>query len=366
MRRILFDNQVFSWQKVGGISRYFVELIQHLDSDIQVDLPLIYSNNIYLKHQNNKTLERFLSKDFFGRDRVINLLNTKKVEHFLKCGNFDIFHPTYFDPYFLKYLEERPFVLTIHDMIPENFPENFPNSEQLFANKKLLAHKANKIVSISGATKKEILKYYPDIDEQKIEIIYHGSNFTQNTDFSNINLKIPDNYILFVGQRGGYKNFERLLNAFRTVNSSFKDIFLVCAGSGFTNEELTLFKEFGLEDKIIHFFSSDNELQFLYHRAKCFVFPSLEEGFGLPILEAMATRCPIICSDIICFREIAEDAAFYFNPLSIESIASSIIQILEDNDVRNNLVRKGSLRINDFNWQKSADQLSMLYKSMIL
>lgn len=364
MPKILYDSQVFSWQKVGGISRYFVELIQHFDADVEVELPLFYSNNIYLNFNNNNALEKILSKDFFGRDRIISFLNNKKVERKIKQNNFDVFHPTYFDPYFIQHLCNKPYVITVHDMIPENFPENFPNSELLVSNKKKLIYGASKIVGISNATKNEILKHYSDIDQSKIEVIYHGSNFVKVKD-TNLSVKLPSEYILFVGQRDGYKNFSRFLRAFKDVNKTIPQLYLVCTGPKFSDNELNLMREYNLQNRILHFFCSDTELMHIYKNAKTFIFPSLEEGFGLPLLEAMGAGCPIICSDIPCFREIADDAARYFNPEDEGSIQDVIIQSFYNVEATDAIVRLGYKRFGDFSWNTSAMQLSNLYKSLI-
>ena len=364
MVKVLYDSQVFSWQKVGGISRYFVELIEHLKSDIQTEIPLFYSNNIYINKRNNKSLESLLSKDFYGRDRLISFLNNKLVEQRLKKNNFDVFHPTYFDPYFLNYLEGKPFVLTIHDMIPENFPENFPLSETLVSNKKKLAYKASKIISISNATKVEILKHYDGINENKIEIIHHGSNFSTDQFMYDSTLNIPSDYLLFVGQREGYKNFIRFFNAFIKISKRYPSLHLICTGPPFSIEEEMLIIDSNLKDKILHFFSSDNDLRYLYRNANFFVFPSLEEGFGLPILEAMSSNCPIICSDNNCFREIAGDAALYFDCVDEDSIVDVILKALKDKSETNRIIDLGSKRIKDFSWEKSAMQLSEIYRSI--
>lgn len=364
MNKVLFDNQVFSWQKIGGISRYFVELIQDLDDDIEVSLPVIFSDNVYLNNPNNKTLVKIFSNDFFGKNRILKILNYRKVTNSLKRSDFDIFHPTYFDTYFLKNIGNKPFFLTIHDMIPENFPENFENSYTLIANKRELAYKATKIISISYATKAQILRHYEDLDSNKIEVIYHGSNFSISQNIVNINLKLPSNYVLFVGQRQGYKNFDCFLKSFVKVQEEFSDLHLVCTGPVFTDEEKVLFIKNKIENKVLHFFSSDDELKYLYQNAKFFVFPSKEEGFGLPLLEAMALKCPILCSDIPCFREIAENAAIYFDCNSVASMTENMLRVLNNHDILREIVLHGNLRIKDFSWKKSAQQLSDLYKSI--
>lgn len=170
--KILYDPQIFTRQVYGGISSYFYELISYLhNSEISVNLPLVHSNNYYLKsspfYKNIPLLN--------GQKRVIKILNGFRAAISMRMQNYDIFHPTYYNPYFLNHIGNKPFVLTIYDMIHEIFPEKYPAMDRTSEYKKILAQKASKIIVFSENTKQDIIKYL-NIDESKIEIIYLASS----------------------------------------------------------------------------------------------------------------------------------------------------------------------------------------------
>ena len=132
--KVLFDHQIFQAQVYGGISRYFCELMKRFESDneIEYDLSLRYSNNHYLKQ-----LDDFLCRPFFenstfrGKHRLLNLLNERISKRIISKGDYDVFHPTYCDPYFLNFLNNKPFVLTVPDMIQETYPEMFSSKDMI-------------------------------------------------------------------------------------------------------------------------------------------------------------------------------------------------------------------------------------------
>ena len=204
--KVLYDHQIFTMQIYGGISRYFIELMKNIENDneIEYELSLRYSNNYYLKKLNNLTYKTFLENySFKGKYRLLNILNKNVSKEYISRGDYDIFHPTYYNPYFLDYIDRKPFVLTIYDMIHEIYPEMFSSKDKTSERKKILAQKATKIIAISENTKRDIIKFL-GIGENKIEVIYLGNSLNINKDDKTINIIIPEKYILFVGSRRGY------------------------------------------------------------------------------------------------------------------------------------------------------------------
>lgn len=360
MVKVLYDNQVFSWQKCGGISRSFYEIISNLDNDIQFKLPIYFTNNLYLKDsQLVSSKELFPNKTFFGKDKLLKIPNYFAVNNAFR-SNYDVFHPTYFDPYFLSKIKNKPFVLTIHDMIPEKFPQFFPVNYDLQNNKRLLAEKSSRIIAVSEMTKNDIINLY-GIDSNKISVIYHGSSLNVS---NNKSINLPAKYILFVGVRSDYKNFISFYEAFIRICQKEKDLFLICTGNTFTVEEKKMFENSGLLDRVMHYYVEDSKLSELYSSATLFIFPSLYEGFGIPILEAFASRCPVLLSNIDCFVEVADEAAFYFNPLSVDSIYETLLFALENKEERENKIELGFKRLKDFTWKKAGQLMSNLYRTI--
>ncbi len=360
--KVLYTSEIFNNQKFGGVSRYFVEIIDNLDADVKYSLPVCVSENEYLKEKKIVKIIRSLSDMNFYEKRKI-LRNINKILFLYKCWrkDFDLVHPTYYDPYFLDHIGEAPFVVTVHDMIHELYPQFFKAGDVTMttAHKKLLCEKAAKIIAISENTKNDIVEIF-NIDPSKIEVVYHGVSFVVSDNFNTLDL--PSKYILFTGNRTCYKNFDRFAEAFSKLD---KEYHLVCTGSKFSKEENALIDKLSIKDRIHVMYVSDKELVEIYSRAELFVFPSEYEGFGLPILEAFATNCPIALSNASCFPEIAEDAGVYFDPLDVESIFSAMKQVLENDVIKKMLIKNGKKQLAKFSWKRAAEETSAVYKSVI-
>lgn len=381
--KILYDYQVFN-QIIGGASNCFVELISHLPDNIKYEIGIRESNN---KHLREKSLINNLKKNslcqtnfilpyhFPGQYRLYSFFNNKfknfpSSEHknrdysikLLQSQDFDIFHPTDFNPYFLKYIGNKPFVLTIHDLIADRFYAS--NNKQTLWRKQLV-DKAAHIVAVSEKTKEDIIDLLK-IQEDKISVIYHGVSIPHN-----LNLEkriINDKYFLFVGRRKGYKNFIPMIKALSPFLQTHKDYKLVCTANDFTKEELKLFKDLKIKDSIIHKFVSYNEMLNLYRYATAFIYPSLYEGFGIPILEAYSMECPVLLSNYSCFPEIAQDAALYFN---LDENSNSLTDLINkvhnmSKEEKKTLINKQNKRLSNFSWEKSAKELSNVYENLYI
>jgi glycosyltransferase involved in cell wall biosynthesis len=199
------------------------------------------------------------------------------------------------------------------------------------------------------------------IDENKISVIQHSFHFPKyNTERNWPDL--PEDFFLFVGKRRNYKNFNFFIES---SAEQLKEIALVVVGSPFTDEEDALIDKLGIRDNVFQVSADDEELASLYAKANYFVFPSLAEGFGIPILEAYNSNCPVIISDISVFREVAEDAALYFDPTCSESIAKAMNEAITTGSIRKNLVDKGQERLEFFKNQNYTDLMQKAYKKAI-
>lgn len=369
--KILFDHQIFTWQKLGGISRYFAEIINYTSKrkDVQYQLSTINSINIHFN-------ELELRKNFFSR--ILNYLKIFINSSFKHTGNFnlvnsvndlknqqfDVFVPTYYDNYFLEYIGNKPFVLTVYDMIQELYPTNFKDIDHLIVQKRNLIYKAKKIIAISENTKKDIINIYPDIDKNKIEVVYLSHSIKPME--TKLNIKIPEKYILFVGERGGYKNFDFFIKSVYPILNKDENLFVFCVGGrAFTDEESNLFNSLKIQNQLIQHTATDGELYTLYNKALVFVFPSLYEGFGIPILEAMASKCPVVLSNASSFPEIALDAAVYFNTNEESNLEKKISQMIYDENYRALYIEKGLENLKRFSWQKTTDECIEVYKSAL-
>mgnify|MGYP001179143816 CR=1 FL=1 len=363
--KILYDYQIFLTQKYGGISRYFAYLIKELAQKHTVAVPTFFQINSYLGeikrvYPRIKYTGRFLAK--------INKLLTKiTIESFKP----DIVHPTYYDPYIVQSCKKRnsKFVITVHDMIHEMFPQYFGKKDLdwTYKAKYTTITSADLIITVSRTTKNDLIRVY-GIDEKKIRVVYHGTQFLDfwKSKYSSYSRIISDGYVLFVGNRHGYKNFNFLVKSLENTLKRHK-IKLICAGGGkFNSEEKKLISELSLESYIESIpYVDEYQLWNLYRGAEFFVFPSLYEGFGIPILEAWASKCPVLLSDIPVFREIASNHALFFDPRSEKDLNDKFEIMLSDYKLRKEIVENSWNTVQDFSIHNMVSNTERCYKEIL-
>lgn len=380
---ILFDHQAFAMQTHGGVSRSFAELYRHLPDDCKATVSLRESDNAYIGdlpgvRPKGYGYKHFICKKYFrGKGRLhVWTDRWRKVKYYpdynrnytvsiMQQGGFDVFHPTYFDDYFVPYLNGKPFVLTIHDMIPELYPQYFRRDDFQIRMKRRLAPLASAIIAVSENTKRDVVRLL-QVPEEKVHVIYHGCSFPEVDGAKRL---IDSPYILYVGDRFGYKDFKPFVRQVARFLSGHREVRVVCTGKPFRPEELQLMEACGCRNSFInHWVSTDEEFYALYRHALCFVYTSEYEGFGIPILEAYKAGCPVLLNNRSCFPEIAGEAAVYFE---LDDSGSTLCERLEDiaswpSARREALIVKQRERLQRYSWEKSARQLAEVYKSVAL
>lgn len=366
MVKILYDHQIFSLQKYGGVSRYFVELMRQFNTedDVDIHLPLLFSENVYLKSIKALKYNGFWGTLNFRRKKNLSY-RINKYRNILtqRRKNFDVFHPTYFNPGFLSHIEDKPFVLTVYDMIYEKFPHYFADYEKTSRWKRRLLQKARKVIAISNQTRQDILEYCP-VDEKKIEVIYLAGSIRPPQNKPHFSSRLPEKYLLYVGDRRFYKNFTLFIRAAAPLLGEDSSLHVVCAGGGpFTADEAALFENLGIKGKLLQYQVDDNLLGSIYRSATALVFPSLYEGFGMPVVEAFNCGCPVTAGRQGALPEIAADAALYFDPASKNSIMEAVRKIIHDQGLRDKLVKEGENRSRNFSWKETARRTKGVYES---
>ena len=357
--KVFFDYAIFTLQRFGGVSNYIVNLVENFSDQIEPSIVSLFYKNHYLKncHFGDKLF-------FYNRAgpliKYINKANKIYFNHKLRIKNPNIIHLTYFNEKNF-YASKAKVVITEYDLIKEKFyQEKYKNQIEY---KKLLFDKVDQIICISNNTKKDLEEKY-SVNGSKISVVHLGVNKEKNFRERPLNIK-P--FILYVGSRERYKNFENTIKAYAQSDKLKLEFDFVCFGGGkFTKIEETLFKNFSLDRKQIHYFEGDElDLNFFYHKARIFIFPSLYEGFGIPLLEAMNMECPVICSNTSCFSEVANDAAIFFDPGDVESLKFKMEKLIYDDQLLLDLKKKGNVNLKKYSWEKCAQETEQLYKKLV-
>jgi glycosyltransferase involved in cell wall biosynthesis len=361
---VLFDFQIFCRQRVGGVSRYFVSLIQHLlmEHDVTPHVLAPIHVNQYLKSLPTSTVTgHYIARPPYSA-RILSAVNLFLFAALFRRRHVDLIHQSYYNKALSHHIK-RPLVVTVHDLIHELMPSEFNRLDNLVHHKRAAIEKAAKVICVSHFTKQRLLETY-NIPERTVEVIHLASSFDKSQFIANQEPVTP--FLLYVGKRPGYKNFERLLRAYALDRRVASDFHLLCFGGGkLTTREQSLITKLGIPaGRVIHKSGDDSELATHYSSATALLFPSLQEGFGLPVLEAMQLGCPVVCSNATSLPEVGGQAARYFNPLDIEDMADAITSTVYDSQKLNSLRQFGLKRAKEFSWGKCARETLSVYNEV--
>lgn len=283
-----------------------------------------------------------------------------------------VFLPVQALPLFLPRRTES--IVTIHDLAFKIFPEHFPSRDLRRLNwfTDFAVRKSTRLIAVSESTKRDILKFYPETNEEKIRVIHHGfdtsaeSNagdvFAVKTEPEKVLEKfslISREYVLYVGALQPRKNLGRLMEAFEILARKHPSVRLVLAGeAAWMSEEIFRARDRSpFRDRIVlmgRISFADREV--LYKHARIFAFPSLYEGFGLPILEAFAAGVPVLCANNSSLPEVAGDAAFFFDAEKVDELAEALLNLWENEEKRIKLIGLGGNRLKSFSWDRCASE----------
>lgn len=357
--KIVLDNIIYALQRSGGGSVYWTELSKrflNIDNEILFFEPKEKFENIFRETLNLKNIKTE-SKWFLKIRRYLPF--TEKIS-----GKY-IFHSSY---YRYASASNAINVTSIHDFTTEKFRKGLAREVNLLQ-KKWAVKKAKGVVCISENTKKDLLFFMPNTDENKIRVIYNGVS----EDFFNIEYEFNiadkdlrfkhlenEKYLLYVGHRTGYKNFKLAVDAASQFLNQYK---LVIVGERFTEEEKK-WVESKLGNQYLQLKGLNNEnLNHLYNKAHALLYPSSYEGFGIPIIEAMKTKCPVIAFKNSSIPEVAGEAALLYEEENVDSIIHGI-QKLQDKDLRDRLKNKGIIQAEKFSWDNTFRQYIEFYKEL--
>jgi glycosyltransferase involved in cell wall biosynthesis len=370
MMKIVFDYQIFAMQSFGGVSRYFVGLAQGLTTHgAQVDIVAPIHRNRYLKYLPKAIIHGF-SLNSFPRKTARLIMTANHYLSQLKLINStpDILHETYYSNKSVSNAA-RGRVVTVYDMIHELYPDHFPSKSATTTSnlKRLALARADHVISISHSTKKNLCELF-NFPEDKVSVVHLGfEKFQTKPGLVSGDIQNSRPYLLFVGSRGGYKNFDRMIMAVASKPELINEFDVVAFGGGALNEtEKSLIHKLGFDPMAVKQIGGDDEvLGRLYSKARAFVYPSVYEGFGLPPLEAMAHDCPVVTSNSSSMPEVVGLAGEYFDPLDVQAQADAICRVVFDEQRRTALIEAGRERLPMFSWERCAQETQAVYKKVL-
>lgn len=367
---------IYQGTGVATYTRSLVDAIARVDKDNQYVLfgSSLRNKKALSEYAVNLPKNKFRCRFSFLPPKLLeflwNWVHIVPVENII--GKVDVFHSSDW----LQPPSRAKKITTIHDLAVFKYPETFKSKggHNIVTNQKrklfFTKQECNLIIAVSQTTKNdavEILK----IPEKKIRVIYEAADpiyFPRSKEKINKvkeKYNIAGEYFLCVGTREPRKNLDRVIMAFAEISSQYPSLSVLIVGRyGWGDDLNSKYKIHNTKVKLLGFVESE-DLAGLYSGAMAFVYPSLYEGFGLPILEAMSCSCPVITSNVGSMKELAGGFAVLIDPESIDSIGSGMLKLLKDNNLRDQYKTKGLIRAREFNWDKTAFQTIEAYRSLL-
>ncbi|HYJ85896.1 MAG TPA: glycosyltransferase family 1 protein [Pyrinomonadaceae bacterium] len=357
--RILYDGAITQEHGAGGIKRYFANLIRRLPSDFEPHFTSCSGLHETEPSHPRLRLHRFRR---FRPQRLSLKLEKVFFRRVQDSLPFNLAHPTYYT--LLSQDEIRsyrcPVVVTVWDMIHELFPELYPDAEFL-ARKRRAIESATAVICISENTRRDLLSRYP-INEDRVFVTHLASELDPTLIQGNEQTPAGP-YFLYVGARAGYKNFDGLLSALAAAIPLAPEIALCTVGAPFSESEQKIIARLGLNGRVENYGRvSDRQLAALYQRSLAFVYPSLYEGFGIPLLEAMQCGAPVIASNRSSIPEVVGDAAILINPEQTSELTDALVAISNRPALRQSLIARGYDHARSFSWEETTRQTLEIYR----
>lgn len=351
MKTILFDNIIYSLQQSGGISSMWTMLLNSFYQDNRFDYTCFESNKKVFQNIYRKDLSIDKSKILIHKS-ILPL----SIERYLDINVpnsdiFSIFHSSYYRVLQNKSIKS---IVTVHDFTYERFMSGI--KKQIHCHQKYKAiNNADFIVCVSNNTYNDLLYYLPEINKNKVKVIYNGVS----SDFHHIENIEKDDYLLYVGSRCNYKNFNLLIEALSETSHRIK----ICGTPLSNKEEQFLNKKIGHNRYEIYSNINNAQLNQLYNSSKCLIYPSSYEGFGLPILEAQSANCPVIALNTSSIPEVIGKSPLLIKNADKKSLIKAL-NMLEQDSILEEVINAGQANVKRFSHETMANQYKDLYLNL--
>lgn len=379
--KVFFDHQVFDAQRFGGASRLFAEVIARAGDRFDPLLGVSSTRNEYLlamglggpraadpRMERAESLPRAIIRRVLGRPPVlrrVNELPSKNRDYgisLMRERGADLIVPTFYDGYVFEVAGERPVVPVVLDLIPERFPEFFLVNERHSIWKRRMAERAPRLVAISEAVRAD-LELFWGIDPAQVTVAPLASSFLGN-EASGSEPPVPPPYLLYVGSRGGYKNFYFLVESLLPFFAAHREWTLACVGAAFSSEEERFFSERGLSGRVRSLQGDDTVGSAAYRHCTAVVVPSQAEGFGLPVLEAFSFGKPVVASRIPVFEEVGSGLIEFFDPKDPWDLRSAVERAVAGGGGAD-AAEARRVRARDFSWERTADAFAGAFREVL-
>lgn len=353
---IIFDYNIFFLQKYGGISRYFIELCKQMNNN-QIDYLIqatIHQNDYLRENMLNKSFNIHLKKYPKFSRKIFDLINKNFFLKSIKSKQIKIFHNTYYSNFILD--KNITQISTVYDFTHEIFSKEYDYKKNIKTN---AMKNSNHLICISENTKKDLIKFYK-INPENISVVYLGGNHLPK-----INKILNEKpYVLYVGYRENYKDFDVLLKTFYSSSKLKKDFNIICFGSSeFSKEEIDKITKYNLINIVQHVRGTDQELSNLYSSASCHIITSKYEGFGITAVEAYNFGCPVIHTGKGSLMEIADINGLYDG--SSENLKNILEKFLYSNEDKKKMIKNTDKIKEKFTWENCFNDTYNVYKKFL-
>ena len=373
MKHIILDALAVENSKTG-VGQYVQELLEELLERAPKDMffSVMLHPDLNMKHPLVKFVTRRKNAEVMWFD--IPAIGLKRdIKFFLKRRKLkcDLFHCLYSNhPLFFKGVQ----MVTIHDLKYVLHPEFMGSKGKLKSIylKNLMRHAAKhceKLIAVSESTRNDLLKVFPHMSglPERTQVVYEAATVSMKTNQEIIRkFELSRPYFLYLGELRPHKNVGRVIQAFMQFKAQVSpdaDIRLIVAGK--PHKSFVMPADARRDDIIFTGYVKDDDAYTLYSNALAYCLPSLYEGFGLPILEAMKCGCPVITSDFSSTAEVAGDAGVLVDPLSVDAISGAMTKVYTDEAFRKELIEKGYAREKEFSWAEAAEQTLAIYREVL-
>lgn len=363
--RVLYDGESFFRHARGGIPRYLAQLIREFRTDPQLGVeaitPYRWVASRHLAELRMGHLEVPMPRRF--RYPTLRRLNERRLGAVRAAGGVDIVHHSLYEPATFDYWPGRKRVTTVYDFMLDRFPEHLTPGDDHPQKLAGAMHGSDAVICISQATADDLFRFHPDFP-RPVHVVPLGVGDSFFAPAKVRLPRLPAKYLLFVGNRMEHKNIDLLLEMFAELAPSDPDLHLVLVGAPGPTETARL-QELGIADRTVRLRVSDAQLPWIYRGAEALVYTTKWEGFGLPVVEAMASGCPTVIADVAALVEVGADAALLFPVGDRGTLLKQVEHVLSDPGEADRLRKAGLERARDFTWHRTAELTADVYASLV-